>query len=154
VDNRERVLALCQILAVAFVRVVRLALQVQIVVEHLIVETEIVDEGYVVCLALAECLHEQHREPKQAPSFLLNHVAILLFGRAYVRVAPVDVQTLPSMQVEHLPYKDLNCFGVPQGMHLGESLEVDVVGRVERLPSSALASELAGKGAGSGGERE
>jgi len=39
-------------------------------------------------------------------------------------------------------------------MHLGESLEVDIVGRVERLPLSALASELAGKGAGSGGERE
>jgi hypothetical protein len=58
------------------------------------------------------------------------------------------------MQVEHLPYKDLHCFGVPKGMHLGESLKVDVVGRVERLPLSALASEFAGKGAGSDGEQD
>lgn len=40
---------------------------------------------------------------------------------------------LAPVEIQHLPDKDLDSLWIPQCMHLGEGLKVDIVGRVERL---------------------
>ncbi|WFD48316.1 DNA-directed RNA polymerases I, II, and III subunit RPABC3 [Malassezia furfur] len=131
--NGEGELALGQVLTEPLVRLQRRILQVRVVVADLEEQPNQVDERHEVGRRrAAPCAHELDRDAKQTARLVDDHLDVLFLGGAHEILTPVQVHALPTVQA----YQLLDHHRMHFGRRLGqcaEHLEVDVVGRIQRL---------------------
>mmetsp|Transcript_16046 Transcript_16046/g.62632 ORF Transcript_16046/g.62632 Transcript_16046/m.62632 type:complete len:313 (-) Transcript_16046:235-1173(-) len=132
VDDRERELALRQVLAVGLGSKVLARLQVDVVVADLEVDAQLRHQRNEVALALAEHRHQVDRKPEQPSRLVLDHADVLLLGGASARVAPVEVEALAAVEAQHLLQEVVGGLCAAHGRAALHGLEVHVVAAVDR----------------------
>ena len=78
-------------------------------------------------------LHELHGQPEQSPSLVRDHLEVVGFAGAGQGVAPEEIHSLASVQVQQFLSVYVYCLRGSEFRELFEGEEVDVVGRVDRL---------------------
>eukprot|EP00754_Rhynchopus_humris_P038566 Rhum_TRINITY_DN21188_c0_g1::Rhum_TRINITY_DN21188_c0_g1_i1::g.173395::m.173395 len=138
VDDRERVLALRDVLAERLRLVVAVRVQVEVVVEDLEVLAHHVQQRAQVLLEVREHLQHPHAQPEEAARLVSHHGQVLGLGRHVALLAEEDVLSLPSVQVAHLVREQLDQRAEAafvalwhQDQRLAKSEKVDVVGAVD-----------------------
>lgn len=133
VNNRERELALGQVLAQPLIARVRRIRQIQVVVADLENQAHDVHQGDAVLTRRALSLHQFHRESEETACLVADHLEVFVLGWAGEGVAPEEIHALAAVEVEQFFDVDVDCDGVVELLDFLQGEEVDVVGRVDRL---------------------
>lgn len=115
--------------------VAHLAIQeILIIIQNLKHQTHNLNQRYHLHLPLTRTSHQPYQQPKESSRLVRYHLQIIPLRRAFVIVAPVELDTLTAVEVQEFLVEDPESVwpaGEGEEFLLGE--EVGVVGGVDGL---------------------
>lgn len=128
VNNRERELALGQVLAQPLIARVCRIRQIEIVVADLENQAHDVHQGDAVLSRRALGLHQFHGESEETSCLVADHLEVFVLGWAGEGVAPEEIHALATVEVEQFFDVDVDRNRVVELLDFLQGEEVDVVG--------------------------
>lgn len=135
-DNRERELALRQVLAKPLVFGICRIGEIQEIVTDLKNQPHHIHQTHAVARRLALRLHQFDREPEEPACLVAHHFQVLVLAGTGEGFAPEEVHALAAVEVEEFLDVDVDRGGVVEFLGFLEGEEVDVVGGVDGLRSA------------------